>query len=191
MSDAYDAAARAAILRAVRQRRTVHDFEQRPVPPAIVDEALEAARWAPNHHRTEPWRFYLLGEKAQQAIADRNAEIVAAARGERVAEVKRRRWLEMPGWLVMTVSRSDETLRAQEDYAACCCAAQNLMLALWAAGIGMKWTTGAVVRTSAFARIVGFDERAERVVGLFWYGYPATVTEQQRRPVESFLTRVE
>src|SRR5439155_12759534 len=29
--------------------------------PDVLDELLELARWAPNHHRTNPWRFRVMG----------------------------------------------------------------------------------------------------------------------------------
>jgi nitroreductase len=186
---AFDQAGREAIARVLRERRTVHDFEAEVVPEGFVDWALDLARWAPNHHRTEPWRVYLLGPRAQAAIAALNARLVAARQGERAAAVKLRRWQAMPGWLVITSPLGDDPLRQEEDYAACCCAAQNFMLALWSVGVGVKWTTGEVVRHSEFADIVGFDAGQARVVGLFWYGWPATVTGQQRRPPESFVVR--
>ena len=44
--------------------------------------------------------------------------------------------------------------------------------------------------TVLFADIVGFDAGAEQVVGLFWYGWPATVTNQMRRPLERFVVHV-
>jgi nitroreductase len=182
---------RAAVERALRERRTVHDFHPEPVPRALVEHALELARWAPNHHRTEPWRVYLLGRAAREAVAQLNAALVAEASGERAAAVKLKRWRAVPGWLVLTSARGADALREQEDYAACCCAAQSFMLALWSAGVGAKWTTGAVVRTQGFAEIVGFDAAAEQVVGLFWYGWPAAETTQMRRPLADFLVDVE
>jgi len=175
----------------LRARRTVHEFTSEPVPEHVLATALDTLRWAPNHHRTEPWRVYLLGAAAQRRIAELNAEMVRVATGERAAEVKLARWLTMPGWLVLTSQRSTDPYREREDYAACCCGAQNLMLSLWSAGVGVKWTTGAVVTTHRFAEIVGFDDAAEQVVGLFWYGWPAQVGEQRRRPVADFLVRVE
>lgn len=168
----------------LRGRRTVHDFLPDPVPQAVLERALEAARWAPNHHRTEPWRFYLLGARAQALLAERNAELTRAKSGERAAEVKLARWRAVPHWLLLTVVIDADEGRAREDYAACCCAAQNLMLALWAEGIGSKWTTGGVTRDADTLRALGIDPAVERVVGLFWYGVPANVQEQQRRPLE-------
>ncbi len=191
MSRIADPGYYAAVNRVLRERRTVHEFTAEPVADDILSAALETMRWAPNHHRTEPWRVYLLGPRAQHTIAEMNAAMVLATHGERAAEVKLARWMAMPGWLVITSPLSDDALREQEDYAACCCAAHNLMLSLWAAGVGAKWTTGAVVRAAAFAECVGFDPHAEQVVGLFWYGWPARVGEQQRREPEHFVTRVD
>src|SRR5262245_36728288 len=45
----------------VRSRRTHKRFLPDPVPDAIVLELVELARWAPNHHLTNPWRFRLIG----------------------------------------------------------------------------------------------------------------------------------
>ena len=45
----------------IRSRRTHKSFGPDPVPREVVDELLELARWAPNHHRTNPWRFRVLG----------------------------------------------------------------------------------------------------------------------------------
>ena len=79
----------------------------------------------------------------------------------------------------------------QEDYAACCCAAQNLMLTLWDKGVGVKWTTGAVVRDERFYELLDVDKTVEKIVGLFWYGYPAQNPEQSRREVEEISTMLD
>ena len=89
----------------LRARRTVHEFLDEPPPAAALEHALEVARWAPNHHLTEPWRVYALGPVAQRRIAEQNAELVRAARGERAAEVKLKRWLAMPERSVREPSR--------------------------------------------------------------------------------------
>ncbi len=46
---------------AIRTRRTVKAFGPEPVDRAILEELLELARWAPNHHLTNPWRFRVVG----------------------------------------------------------------------------------------------------------------------------------
>lgn len=174
----------------IRGRRTIHNF--RPECPSrdVVLRALELARWAPNHHRTEPWRFRWLGPQTVAAIVHLNADLLAARKGPAAGEDKRRRWSAVPGWLVVTCQRSDDPQRAEEDYAACCCAIHNLALALWAEGIGAKWSTGEVTRHPEFYRLIQANPATERVVGLVWYGYPAQVPDQQRKPVTEILTEL-
>jgi nitroreductase len=46
---------------AIRTRRTHKAFAPEPLTRPLIDELLELARWAPNHHLTNPWRFRVLG----------------------------------------------------------------------------------------------------------------------------------
>lgn len=166
-------------------RRTIYKFKSSPTPPIEkIKEAINLARWAPNHYLTEPWHFYLIGPETARAITELNAELVKKKSGEEAAKAKLKRWSKMPGWLVLTCNKSDDPVRAREDYAACCCAAQSLMLCLWSAGIGVKWNTGDIIQESQFYNLVWVDPDVETVVGLFWYGYPEEVPTTTRKPIE-------
>jgi nitroreductase len=164
----------------LRSRRTVHNFEPRPVHESLVLAAIESARWAPNHKLTEPWEFLLIGAETAAAISERNAEMLKETKGEKTAAHKLARWNSMPGWMLLTCGIVDDEFRQQEDYAACCCAAQNFMLSLWDNGIGSKWGSGPVTRDPEFLRLVGIDPAARFSVGLFWYGHPSEVPEAKR-----------
>lgn len=171
----------------LRTRRTIGVFQPECPPRESVLAALESAIWAPNHRKTEPWRFTLLGPSAVRDIIELNSEIIAAKKGPEEAAKKRRQWTAVPGWLSVTCSLTDDPMEAEEDYAACCCAIQNLTLSLWSRGIGTKWSTGNVTRHARFAEIVQFDPQQERTVGLIWYGYPAVVPTQSRKPLSDVL----
>ena len=54
---------------AIRGRRTRKVYEREPVDRATVEGLLELARWAPNHHLTEPWRFRVLGPETLERLA--------------------------------------------------------------------------------------------------------------------------
>jgi nitroreductase len=174
----------------IRGRRTINLYLQTPVPGELVREAIEVATWAPNHHVTEPWRFYLLGPETVEQCLDLCCEIATAKKGSEAGEFKREQWSEKPGWLVVTCRRSEDDLLQQEDYAACAAAIQNLMLYLWKAGIGSKWTTGDITRDERFFEIVGIDEGEEIVVGLLWYGYPKITPEQKRTALDAVLSEL-
>lgn len=175
------------VAQVLRERRTVGAFLPEPPPVTVIDAALELATWAPNHRKTEPWRFYRLGPQTASAVCTLNAAIVAEKKGHDAGEAKRRQWSAVPGWLVVTCRRSPDELLQQEDYAACCCAIQNFSLALWSAGVGTKWSTGDVTRHPEFFRLLGINSGEEQVVGLLWYGYPQSVPTQTRSPVTQFL----
>ncbi|OYW12164.1 MAG: nitroreductase, partial [Planctomycetales bacterium 12-60-4] len=102
----------------IRARRTIGAFTSQPIDPSIVNEALELACWAPNHRKTEPWRYYWIGPESQRRIVELNAELIAAKKGAAAAEVKRQQWTVIPGWLVVTCLRSEDPLLMEEDYAA-------------------------------------------------------------------------
>lgn len=174
----------------IRGRRTIASYHGELPPREIVLVAIELARWAPNHKKTEPWHVYWLGPKSVQAVIELNKRIIAEARGADEAEAKSKKWSQVPGWLVVTCDLAPDAFRREEDYAACCCAIQNLQLALWSAGIGSKWSTGEVTRHPDFFKLLEIDPNQQRVVGMFWYGYPAVVPEQTRHPVEDYLRQV-
>ncbi len=174
----------------LRGRRTINLYLTLPVPADLVDEAIEVATWAPNHHVTEPWRFYLLGPETVERCVERCREMTAAKKGEKAADFKAASWAEKPGWLVVTCKRSSDALLQGEDYAACCAATQNLLLYLWKAGVGSKWTSGDITRDERFFDIVGIDADEEFVVGLIWYGYAKVTPEQRRRPLDEVLKKL-
>jgi len=174
----------------LRGRRTINLYLQTPVPDDLVRGAIEAATWAPNHHVTEPWRFYRLGAASVAQCLELVREIVTAKKGAEAGAFKADNWSQKPGWLLVTCKTSDDDVLQREDYAACATAVQNFMLYLWKAGVGSKWTTGDVTREPRFAQIVGFDPSSERVVGLIWYGYPKVTPTQSRSELSDVLIEV-
>jgi nitroreductase len=182
---------KAELLAAVmRERRSINLFDAGAIDDALIYEAVELARWAPNHRLTEPWMFYLLGPVTAAAFVDLGASIEAVAKGERAGEHRRQRLQGVPGSFVLTTRVDRDELTDRENYAACCCAAQNLMLYLWARGVGTKWTTGGVTRDPRFFALIGADPGQERVVGHFWYGRPKLVGAQKRRDPASVIRRL-
>lgn len=182
------------LLEAIRTRRTVRKFDpDRPVPRPLLEEILTAATWAPNHRRQEPWRFYVMQGAAREAFSAVRAEITrtdlqhldpeaAAVRIERA----RRSILVTPVIIAVTSHPGENEQHAADNYAACCAAIQNLLLAAHARGLGAVWRTGRLLddRVKAF---IGAPA-PERLVGLVYMGYPAADPESDlavRQPLAS------
>src|SRR3954447_6490868 len=63
---------------AIRSRRTHKVYGAEPVDRATLLELFDLARWAPNHHLTNPWRFRVGGPQALQALKHAAGEEAAA-----------------------------------------------------------------------------------------------------------------
>ena len=174
----------------ITSRRTIHNFKPTPPSRELLLEAIDIARWAPNHKLTEPWKFYILGPETATRVAHLNADLVLRKRGREAAENKRTRWLNMPSMLAVSYKKCDDAFREKEDYAATCCAIQNLMLFLWEKGIGTKWSTSSVISEPDFLDLLGIEQGTEEVVGLLWCGYPEDIPEKSRRPVGDITTEL-
>lgn len=171
-------------------RRTIHEFKPESVDIEKIKQAIDVARWAPNHYLTEPWHVYLLGKETINAIIELNTRLVRSNNGDEAAQAKKERWSGIPGWMVITCDKSSDNLRQQEDYAACCCMVQNILLCLWNENIGVKWSTGTITRDDRFYDLLWIDPSAEVVIGMFWYGYAAEIPAMTRKHLEQTLVEL-
>ena len=175
----------------IRSRRTTKIFLKQAVDRKLILEAIEVARWAPNHHLTEPWHFYVLGEQKIQECIDLTRTVVTELKDSKMGEFKAQSAAAIPGWLVVTCNKSEDELLQREDYASCACAVQNLMLYLSEAGVATKWATGPITRDSRFYELLGIDAGNAFVVGIIWYGYPKITPEQTRKDVAEIVTETD
>nr|WP_245505627.1 nitroreductase family protein [Rhizobium leguminosarum] len=58
----------------IRRRRTVRDFDKRPVPRVIIDHCLRAAGTAPSGANHQPWHFAVVGDPALKSQIRKAAE---------------------------------------------------------------------------------------------------------------------
>ncbi len=156
-------------------------FGDTPIADDDLRAALEAAVWAPNHRRTEPWRFIVARGDTQRQLADRAGQLKQAAHPrpespEAIAVGERARAeMNNAAVLLVVVQRvAADRFVAEEDYAACALAADHALLALWARGIAGRWNTGTVTRDDQTLRLLGI-ETGERLVVLCPLGIAAQV----------------
>ena len=173
-------------------RRSVYRFDDRPVPRECLERGFEAARHAPCHKQTHPWRFYVLGPTAREKIvdiADGLSREKSAKLGEddveKMATKARSKILDPPVLIAVATARSvDDSFREEEDYAATVCALHNLVLSLWDQGIGCQWSTGSITRNRVTYEMLGMSESEQRVIGFLKVGYPALVPVREKKAIE-------
>jgi nitroreductase len=151
---------------AIRTRRTHKAYKPEPVPRETLAGLFELARWAPNHHLTNPWRFRVLGPRALERLK-RAAGPEAASKLERA-----------PTLVVCSCALSGDPIQDEEDLHATACAAYIVLLAAHARGLAGYWRTPDVLRTEEGRRAVELPDD-ERFVSLIHLGWPI---QDQRAP---------
>ncbi len=177
---------------ALLTRRTIHKYRGGPLPEGALDEALLAAHHAPNHKFTVPWRFTVVGDETRHKLVPVGVRAKAERKPLREGqeEAIRAKLLQATALIVVSRVRCTDPFTAREDYAACACAIQNLMLSLHARGVGSKWTTGGVTRHPASYAVLGIDGADEEVVGWVWAGWAASASPPVRPPIEGVVRRL-
>jgi nitroreductase len=177
---------------AIRDRRSIKRFAERPVLRGEIEKLLEAATLAPNHRLTQPWRFYVLGPEARYAyglaLGERKARKLddpeaARAMRETVAEEHR----ALPCMIAVAVVESDNPEIRDEDYAAAMMAVQTLALAAVELGLGTHIKTGGVMSDPAARAAAGVRE-GERIIAIVNVGVPADVPPAKRREAATAFT---
>jgi nitroreductase len=182
--------------RAIRTRRTIKAFKAEPVDRKTLDELLELARWAPNHHLTNPWRFRVVGPSSLTRLKRAAAELAIAempegAEAETVGEAAAGKLDRAPTLVVCSARQSGDPLQDEEDRYAAACAAYVVLLAAHARGLAGYWRTPAVLRSPAGREAVGLPAD-EQFVGLLHLGHAGQDAEAPpREPLERYVTYLE
>jgi nitroreductase len=161
---------------AIRRRRTHKQYGSQPVDEATVRELVDLARYAPNHHLTQPWRFRILGPETRAALE--------AAAGEKEAMKLRR----APTLVLATAVLSGDPHTDREDLLATGCAVFAVLLAATERGLASYWRTPAALESDE-ARGVLQLEPNESVVALIHLGPKVTEPpEKERAALDDVLT---
>jgi len=148
------------------------------VPLAVLEELFELARWAPNHHRTNPWRFRVLGPQSLERLKE-------AAGPTEAPKLER-----APTLVLASAALSGDLIQDEEDVCATACAIYALLLGAHARGLASYWRTPRVLRTRAGREALGVPE-GERVLGLVHFGKRRSEpAPPERAPVESFVSKL-
>jgi nitroreductase len=175
----------------IQTRRSIKPaaFSERRIDDAVVHEMLENASWAPTHGMTEPWRFFVFTDAARLRVGNTladiyrkitDAEAVKAGKAEKLISSA----VTSSHVIAIAMKRQDsEKIPEIEEVEAVACAVQNLHLTATAFGVGGYWSSGTAICSDLFRDYLGLNEK-DRVLGLFYLGYPAKEwPDGQRQPI--------
>ncbi len=153
-SHRFSNAERAAVYRAIAERRDMRHFLSDPVDPIMLKRLLAAAHQAPSVGLMQPWRFIRITDTQLRStiasMVEEERRRTADALAERSDEFMR---LKVDGIRecgeLLVVALSDQREQhifgrrtlPEMDLASVACAIQNLWLAARAEGLGMGWVS--------------------------------------------------
>lgn len=170
-NDAFSEAERAAVYRAIRERRDVRRFRPDPLADDVLQRLLHAASHAPSVGYSQPWNFIAVrdGEVRRQvhdAFLRANAEaqrMFPDERQARYAALKLEGIRESALNLAVTCDRRrfgpvvlGRTHQPDMDLYSAVCAVQNLWLAARAEGVGVGWVS--IIKPEELSAILDLPE---------------------------------
>ena len=129
--------------RVIRSRRTTKLLDpDRPVDPAVIAELCELATWAPNHKKTEPWRFAVVTGDGRRRLGETLADALAATGGHEAKITKTRtKYFRAPVVVVVGSVPGADPVTTAENRDAVASAITLLLLSATARGLGTLWSS--------------------------------------------------
>ncbi len=154
------------ILDIIATRRSIRKFEVREVSDDLLDEVLEAGRWAPSGLNNQPWRFAVVRDKTVKEAVSKltNYSRIVRDADSLIA-------------VFMDNASGYHKVKDAQSIGACM---QNMLLEAHALGLGAVWL-GEIIRSDKQIRgILGLGAELE-LMAVIALGYPAESPKATKR----------
>ncbi len=158
------------ILKAVKERRSIRDFQKRNIPREVIDKLIDALIWAPSAGNLQSRKFYFIEEKKLKE------QIVSAALGQSfIAEAPLAIIACTDNMISGRYGDRGVNLYAIEDVAA---SIMGMMLVAYENGLGSVWV--GAFREDRVIEILDIPKNL-RPIAIVPVGYPARTPLPPRR----------
>lgn len=160
---------------ALRTRRSIRTYADRPVERAVMEEIVDCARLAPTAMNDQPWEFVVITERAA-------LESIPPLLGHAA-------YIGKAAFAVLVLGKPTNANGSPAGYVVedCSAATENLLVAAWAHGIGSCWVAG-TKQPYGPAVVKAFGGPADhKLIAIVSFGYPAETVEIEKRKLEDVL----
>lgn len=192
----------------LKNRRSVRKYQARPVSRELIEQVLEAARWAPSPHGKQPWRFVVLTRQEMKLqLADRMGDtwrqnLEMDGQDTEIVNIRleksRERILNAPVIIIACLyledldrypdekRQADETIMAIQSIGA---AIQNMLLMAYDMGLDTGWMCAPLFCPEVVCEALDLDKRLIPHA-LITIGYAAADPKRRERlPLSSLIVR--
>lgn len=167
------------ISEAIQTRRSVKIFKDiEPVSKEVVEQLLQAAIMAPNHHHTEPWKFFVLQGDGRLPLSRVLAEWAKTRVDDPASEAGQKRIKKIsskpliaPTAIVVALSpeKGNDKAIYIEDVSAVSAAVQNILLEAHGLGLGAIWKSGPAYYAEPVKKYFNLTDD-EEILGVIFVG---------------------
>jgi len=184
-----------SIIRNIKQRRSIRRYKANEISKKLIKEIIEAGRYAPSSHNSQPWRFVVITDKKKirelsgyiKGWFKRRLKLGAFVgffnkriRSE-LEGAKKRLFMDQDLFfydapvLVLICAKPGRFTKAD-----CACAAQNMMLVARELGVGSCWIGFADLVINKNRKLMGSlgVPRDCKIMGHIIFGYPIKFPER-------------
>ncbi len=178
-----------SVLDIIKARRTIGAMQDKDVSEDAINLMLEAGTWAPNHKKTEPWKFRVftgdsrvrLGDEMERIMKQKTAHLSEEEALKKTTKAKKGP-LRAPVIIAVAVSPSGKVPEI-EEISAVAASIQNMLLVAEEQGLATIWRTGEIVYQSELNDFLSLEE-GDKLLGLIYVGHPNKEASSKRIPYQ-------
>jgi nitroreductase len=173
----------------IKRRRSIGKMTSERPTREQIEQLLEAATHAPNHHNAQPWKFIILAGNAREelgtvmalSLAGRLAE-TSSDKAQATINKERNKPLRSPVVIVVAAeSPNQPNVLEIENIEATAAAVQNMLLTAEEMGLACMWRTGDAAYDPHVKQWLGL-ESGEHIIAFLYVGY-AAIPRLERIPI--------
>lgn len=156
------------IFEAIKNRRSIRTFEDRPVPEDLIRKIVEAGQWAPSACNRQDWKFIIVDsrEVKERILKETTAHFVGKA----------------PLLIFVVYGNRTDNLEYKDHLLSAAMAVQNMQLTAYALGLGACCVNNLPVK-SRLRKILNIPGSYDPVA-LLCVGYPKAVPKPLKRKAD-------
>ena len=110
----------------IKTRKSIRKYKNKPIPQEIIDDIIECGQRAPSAHNTQPWNFVIVTEKEKLKKLSNTHQWAPFVANAQIC-------------IVLCCTKTKDVNKSAMHLSVAC-AAQNMLLAIHAHGLGSCWT---------------------------------------------------
>ena len=163
------------LLDEIRSRRSVRKYRKETVTDQLINEILEAGRWAPSGMNNQPWRFVVIKDKTFKIKLSNMTNYSGIVSGS--------------DFCVAVFYNSPAGYHREKDIMSIGACIQNMLLYAHHLGIGSVWLGEILKNKDKISEILGINQSNE-FMALIAFGYPDEEVSGERIKMNDILLKI-